>query len=367
MANDFEGSIAQQFVTFATTQSIESVVGDNYQKVMIFIDEDSAAANFTGTPPAVNNRLVVDSTNYATLTEGTLLAWLTGFFATNSITEVWLVVFAVSDPVDPADLEAAFDLFHAEAYFKMIMGANSYQVALSDLCDTDTLLSQFWCGTSDTECLNPASTTSIAYLLNQADSVGVLVYSTTGTTNPALDQLGLSLSTLNVTGYSVGNQLDYIRTLNRDASGTAGANLPAADVQDLMDQNIGFWLTVGNNTGSVALRGGLTLTGVPAAANWLQNFIDYTAAVATAELLTDPANPRFRNNDTYQAILQILTAKVRPFVQLGRLTNFKITAPPFAQLPAGGDTITVPNAWRATFLDNVREVTVNGTIYITVG
>jgi len=48
-----------------------------------------------------------------------------------------------------------------------------------------------------------------------------------------------------------------------------------------------------------------------------------------------------------------------------RLDNFVITAPVFKDLPKGGDTITVPNAWQADYLDGVRIVTVYGTLYIT--
>jgi hypothetical protein len=61
----------------------------------------------------------------------------------------------------------------------------------------------------------------------------------------------------------------------------------------------------------------------------------------------------------------ILTDQVRPFLQFGRLDGFVITAPPFSQLPESGDQIEVPNAWEATYIDEVREVTVYGTLYLT--
>ena len=73
----------------------------------------------------------------------------------------------------------------------------------------------------------------------------------------------------------------------------------------------------------------------------------------------------FRNNETYQAILLILSDVVKGFIAMGRLAEFTITAPVFSDLPASGDTITVNNAWSARYIDGVREVTVYGTLYIT--
>ena len=90
----------------------------------------------------------------------------------------------------------------------------------------------------------------------------------------------------------------------------------------------------------------------------------YTLVVATKGDLPEQMN-KFRNNQTYQAILLILTDQVAPFLQFGRLDGFRITAPPFNQLPPSGDEITVPNAWEATYVDEVRSVTVYGTLYIT--
>ena len=75
---------------------------------------------------------------------------------------------------------------------------------------------------------------------------------------------------------------------------------------------------------------------------------------------------KFRNNDTYQAILLILQDVVKDFIDMGRLDAFALTAPIFENLPAGGDTITVPDAWTADYIDSVRTVTVYGTLYITM-
>ena len=103
-----------------------------------------------------------------------------------------------------------------------------------------------------------------------------------------------------------------------------------------------------------------------AAAVWFQNYIDYSAQVDTAVYITQLGGASFKNNTTYQAILAILKSTLYPFQNpLGRLTNLQITAPTFAKLPASsGSSITIPNAWVATWNDSVRNVTVQGTLVI---
>ena len=98
---------------------------------------------------------------------------------------------------------------------------------------------------------------------------------------------------------------------------------------------------------------------------WLTRYVDTVAAIYTAQFLTLTPTSGFKNNDTYQGILNLLQVQLNLFAGIGRLLNIKITAPPFAQLPAAsGGVITVPNAWSATYADNVRQVTIYGTLYI---
>ena len=89
------------------------------------------------------------------------------------------------------------------------------------------------------------------------------------------------------------------------------------------------------------------------------------SAVSTATYLTQ--FNRFKNNTTYQAILAIVINYLNLFAGIGRLTGAAITAPAWtvAQGLSNGQTIIIPNAWTATFNDNVRNVTVNGTLYIS--
>jgi hypothetical protein len=74
---------------------------------------------------------------------------------------------------------------------------------------------------------------------------------------------------------------------------------------------------------------------------------------------------RFKNNDTYQGCLTILTGQLALFSGMGRLSSVKITAPPFDQLPAAaGGVIVVPQAWQASYNSNLRQITVYGTLYV---
>ena len=130
--------------------------------------------------------------------------------------------------------------------------------------------------------------------------------------------------------------------------------------------NVGYFKTVGNGTGQVALVGGVSLLGKVVAAQWLVQYNDYYCEIKVAELITKMN--AFKNRATYNLILTILSVQLNRFADIvgtGRLTDLLITAPVFSKLPpAAGDTIVIPNAWRATYVDNVREVQVQGTLTI---
>ncbi len=375
MANDYKGSIAQKYQIFQTTQVITAVSGDNFKAVEIFIGDDLAPDNFVDTPPTPTNFVAVTKSDYQDITKGDLKLWLDGFFATNSISTVYLVVFAAGDSStfgqDGFDLayEARKDL----GYFKLIFQLDALefdaQIALAEACQNDPL-SQAMINTDDVNCLDPDSTISLAYLLNQAEATGCALsyYADSNVDDPinsCLVQLGITLAFLNSTGTPVGNKLDYIATLNINGSGDDGENLSATDANDLIAQNIGYWLTVGNGTGQVAQYGGLNLDGIPLGAFWVQNYLDYVMSISAAEYLTDPTQNRFKNNDTYQGILTIVQQKGLPFNNLGVLVGFTITAPQFSDLPdAPGNQFIIPNAWQAEFVQNVKKTTVTGTLFI---
>ena len=180
-----------------------------------------------------------------------------------------------------------------------------------------------------------------------------------------LIQLGLSLGYLNATGTSVGNSLDMLQTGLIGPSGAGNTSLSATSMANLATINVGYFLYVGNTTGYVCLRGGKSVINNLPAASWCTSYIDYMSAVSAATYLAQ--QNRFKNNTTYQAILNILLNYLNLFSSIGRLTGCTITAPSWtvAQTLSNGQSIVVPNAWQATFNDNVRNVTINGTLYIS--
>ena len=107
----------------------------------------------------------------------------------------------------------------------------------------------------------------------------------------------------------------------------------------------------------------MTIKGKVVGAQWVKNYIEYMCKMKAANFIT--LRNRFRNNDQYQAILAIVSDVVTGFIAFGRLAEFKITAPLFSSLPVSADSIVVPNAWNATYIDKIRSVAVYGTLYIT--
>lgn len=371
MSYDFQGSIAQTKIRFLTSLLPVINPGDNYGKVMIFVGESDKATYFV-TPPSVDTITEVTVDDYATVTAGLLKTWLDGFFAAQSPTSVFLVVYTnTSGPAySDVDLKVQFPLYTERAYFKLIidsahkMDAN---IALGKLCDADPLLSApLFFGTNDTDVLTDSSGNEVEEL-TIAGVDAMVFYHPSATENPALVQLGQTLAVANGSGTFVGNKLDYLAVAGFTASGTAGANLTSAEKSTLKTLNVAYFNTIGDTTGDVAVIGALTLEGKLIGAEWLKAFIDFTAAVFSASYLTHATG--FRNNATYQDILTILANQLALFIAgtAARLTNVKITAPPFDKLPpSAGDTFTVPNAWRADYVDNARVITVYGSLFITL-
>jgi hypothetical protein len=326
--------------------------------------------------PAAGDLIELNSNNYGTVTGGKLKAWLVPFFTKATTAKVGIAIFDTEQAGDPdpvpatAPLDVVYEAKKMYGYFKFAIeeatGYNSLQVALSNLCKADPLYSVLWVGTADADVLTKSS--ALITALTGAASTARVIYNADSTINGALAQLGASLATANATGTPVGNSVDMVAFNTIQASGNTDDNgehvdLTATEKAALDDQKIGYQTWVGDGTENVVTEGSLYLNGYSVGANWVKAYIEYMCKVKTANYMT--RMNKFRNNLTYQAILLILTDQVRPFLQFGRLDGFRLTAPPFDQLPESGDQIEVPDAWEATYIDKVREVTVYGTLYLT--
>lgn len=373
MSDTFQGSIAQKNVQFPIETVIEPLAGENYSRAMVFISLTDAATYLPGVDtPAASTLTELTASNYGAITGGLLKTWLVPFFKNAQAGKVGVAIYDDGQEAEEADeLPAVYDKFKMYAYFKLACAGstdyNALQVALGTLCMADPLYSAFWVGTSDSNVLS--ATSALITALNAVTGLRYhAVYNPDGTINAALAQLGRSLSVANATGTPVGNSMDGVAFNGIEASGADDAdgkamNLSATECTALDGQKIAYNTWVGDSTENVVTEGSLYNNGESCGAEWVKSYITYMCKVRTANLIT--RMNKFRNNDTYQAILLILSDVVKGFISMGRLADFTITAPVFADLPASGDTITVNNAWSARYIDNVREVTVYGTLYIT--
>ena len=375
--SQFKNSIAQSNVNFPIETVITPIAGENYSRTLIFMNVANAATYLPGvTTVAAGDLIELNSANYGELTGGKVKNWLVPFFTKATTAKVGIAVFDTDTDNEgtvveaTAPLSAVYEAKKMYGYFKFACeesaGYNDLQVSLSNLCKADPLYSVLWVGTDDANVLS--KTSALMTALKSAESKARVIYNSNSNINGALAQLGETLSSVNATGTPVGSSMDMVQFNTIQASGGVNAdgehiNLTATEKAALDDQKIGYQTWVGDGTENVVTEGSLYLNGDSVGANWVKAYIEYMCKVLTANYITRMNT--FRNNDTYQAILLILTNQVRPFLEFGRLDGFTITAPSFDKLPASGDQITVPNAWEATYIDNVRQVTVYGTLYLT--
>lgn len=380
MADNFTGSIAQENVQFPIETVIQPIAGENYSRAVIYTPISQATEYLPGVSSVEAGQLIVlNSSNYGSLTGGLMKSWLAPFFTAAQAGVVGVAVYNDAEPVAPVEgeeqetvtntLSEVYQATKYYGYFKFGITNDTDYVALQEelaaLCVADTLYSRLWIGTSDTNVLTATSALTAALNNNPAR----IIYNPDAEINPALAQLGATLSVVNATGTPVGNSVDMVGFNTIGASGATDAegnptNLTPTQKTALDNQRIGYNTYVGDGSGNVVTEGSLYTNGDSVGAEWVKSYITYLCKVQTANLMSRMNT--YKNNATYQGILLILQNIVKGFLNLGRLANFVLTAPVFADLPpAKGDTITVPNAWKADYIDNVRSVTVYGTLYIT--
>lgn len=381
----FDGSIAQVNVQFPVETVIEAVPGENYAKAMVFMPLAKAAEYLPAIEsPEAGQRIELDSSSYGKLTGGLLKTWLAPFFASAQAASLAVAIYDADTTREvPADdggtktedvkasapIEKVYGENKLYAYFKFgIEDDESYtalQVSLARLCRADPLYSQLWVGTHDGQALSQSS--PLISALQGAGADARVVYNPDSAINPALAQLGATLAQVNATGTPVGNDIDMLAFNTIGASGADGAdgkpgNLDAAQKLALDSQRVGYNTYVGDGTENVVTEGSMTLQGNAAGAQWVKSYIEYMCKIRTASLITK--RNKFRSNGQYQAILLILSDVVKDFLSLGRLADFKITAPVFSDLAKSADSIVVPDAWEATYIDKLRSVAVYGVLYV---
>jgi hypothetical protein len=399
MAYDYIGSLSQKYILFVTTVVVLSTPGANFSKVMIFMDEGEAAANFV-VDPGVDTITELTPANWSGLLKATggFWGWINGFYALNSVTHVFVVTFNDGGvgKFTNADLSTQYALYEERAYFKLMydtVNAGSSQIALATLCGeaigaAGDPLSQYLFGTSDPTTLTGTLSspgTQVGWFRNSNPQLDVpIAYHPSSITNAALMQLGATLAVANATGTSVGNKLDWLAMLpsKMTPSGAGGTNLSAIQAANLQAQGVAFYTFVGDNSGNCALeKWGNCVSGFNFGASWVQSYIDVVTSQNGSTLLTVTAQSGFKNNDTYQQLLNVLQVNLNLFISIGRLAPLTpaqasavgiknlnggyISAPPFNLLPAAsGSVIIVPQAWAAQYLQDVTATTIYGTLVL---
>ena len=378
--SEFRNSIAQANVQFPIETVIEPVAGENYSRAIIFMPLAEIGDNFVDTTGiTAGKKIELNSSNYAALTKGLLKTWLVPFFSLAPAAVLAVAIYDVDttdtsgdNPVvvpATAPIEDVYGAYKYWAYFKFAFSASDYVLAnrqLAALCVVDPLYSQLWVGTSDANVKTATST--LIEALNAVNADARVIFNPDATINAALAQVGDSLAVINATGTPVGNDVDMHAFAGIEASGSDDAdgnptNLTVEEKIALDEQKIGYNTWVGDGTENVVTEGSLTLKGNVVGAQWVKSYIEYMCKMRAANFIT--LRNRFRNNDQYQAILAIVSDVVSGFISFGRLADFRITAPLFSSLPVSADSIVVPNAWNATYIDKIRSVAVYGTLYIT--
>lgn len=392
MADDFIGSIAQEDVDFVTEIVKKSKIGDNYKHLAIYTEttQVNPSANFNVKEDNEGNILYsiaeVTGDNYAEYVAagGALKTWLADYFAAGGQESVFIInvdgdlTATTPETYSEARLTVAFNLTKQLAYFKSICIADadvttnyatlpSAAVVLATLCAADKLLSAppllDYQKEVVTELDDPVYVAVKAASKDAFFSYAQVVTVDTDKIchNGAIVSLGLALAVTNDSGTYVSNSFDMVKTDVLDVNAIYGAPL-SPQVQNILKAgNVQYWKYVGDSTGNVAARGASTIQGSILPALWMVAFCNYYNKCQVASYLAR-RNVK-KDGVTYNVLLSMLATTASKFTSIGRISNFMLTAPAFANLPpAADDTIVVENAWSGYYVDDLRTVKIYGSL-----
>ena len=403
-SNDYITSFAQENVSFVTRVIRQTAVGDNYWKVMIFVEDDrfvdstawdvvpgaSYSYETSDEPPETvtltPKAFTVTLSDYAMYTTGILNGWLTCLYANGFSGDCILVTCGASTETTAhkiGAMEAAYEVMKPYAYHKaacigeagidselvQALGAKANGTPddkiLSSLPYVQLTIAEYPAG-ADKATVKASIESNITYQnckLGESDAF-MAVYAD-ASKNVALLSLGIALGYLNGTGLRVGNALEMTKTGNISSSGLNGDAMPRMIREAYEELYIQTFKPVGDNTGYVAGYGEKSLKGEDVVARWVVGYITYMTKVKIAQLLT---TPNFRKTElNYKRIVFIMSDIVNTFAleNGGCLAGVSITAPPYNQLPpAQNDQIIIEDAWSAVFMGVVHQVDITGNLYI---
>lgn len=399
--NDFNGSVAQQDVSISTDVVRTATVGGNfYENVLYVTDRFSSFGADTPVYPVVKKSNYVDIINdysYFTDAEKKIVKGnLASLFAYGTDLKVYII---------PSTELANYKLYGYFTYLDLEWNptdGTTTDDALSEsagttLTNVKTALDKDFTSVLIDMAVDPVNvkgnstvTTAGTFGLITAYTMDATVFArtamVTGTASsanafvdahedpigfsPALYQLGVTLSSINASGVPVGNSFDMtavdfqnvMPTSDTNTEVLSGASATFADYFESV--KINYFKPVGNGTMQLTNFGGWTILGNCTSADWIVAYLNFMNRVACATIIT--SGRALKNARTYSELLDSVEINIAGQVRNERITDFKMTAPSFDDLPStNGHTISIPNAWEGTYVDNVRKVKISGTLTVS--
>lgn len=398
--NDFNGSVAQQDVSISTDVVRTATVGGNfYENVLYVTDRFSSFGGDTPVYPVVKKSNYADVLNdysYFTDAEKKIVKGnLASLFAYGTDLKVYIIPstelanyklygyftyldlewnptdgtttdYALADSANTTltNVKTALDKDFTSVLIDMAVDpVNVKGTSTVTTAGTFALITAF--AMDSTTFARPAMITGTASATNafvdaNGDPIGY---------SPALYQLGKTLSTINASGVPVGSAFDMtaldfqnvMPTADTNTDVLVGASATFADYFEGV--RINYFKPVGNGTMQLTNFGGWTILGNCTTADWIVAYLNFMNRVACATVIT--SGRALKNARTYNELLDAVKANIAGQVRNERITEFKMTAPSFTDLPkTNGHTISIPNAWEGVYVDNVRKVKISGTLTV---
>lgn len=396
--NDFKGSVAQQDISISTAIAISSVIGGNfYENILYVTDRFSDFGADTPVYPVVTKDSysdVLDKYSYLSESEKKLIKNNLASLYSYSSPKVYIIpsteivnykLYAYWTYLDlkwnvsegtttdyTLDETAETTIANSKDFDKDFTGLicdypiNPAVTKGTEVEITQATYAQFTAKMIDALTFvrpaypSGASSTNNAYIDGEGEVIGY---------SPALYQLGRTLAYVNESGTPVGNYLAGMRvtlqnvlpTASTDTSELVGASAVFASWFESVKLN--YFKPAGIGTGEVVNYLGWTALGNCATANWIVAYINFMTRVNCAAIAT--SGTARKDPRTYSDLVAGLDNIIGIFLKTGTLTNYVNTAPDFNQLPkSNGHTIVIPNAWKAEFVDILKNVVISGTLTV---
>lgn len=180
----------------------------------------------------------------------------------------------------------------------------------------------------------------------------------------------------NGSGTYVGNKLSNIRLSGSriKAMGTpsilnsnVNANMPLEIAERLDEMNVAYLSTISDaSPNDCALVRSTGIQGFPVNAYTIGKYVDYNSSQDAADWITafeTGTNPVLRNEQAYNTLQTIPLGYLQKFVTTpARLEKLNILFPAFNELPKEKRAFTVTKTWEATYVDDLAEIFISGTI-----